>query len=132
MLLRAPASRRRRDRAPGQRLVSQRDAHMLADRAAQLVGTNPRSAHRVSLEAVELARSAGDLVAESRAWRANGRAAFELGQLDEAVGRLRSAVRQAEQAGAAVIAAEARMTLAYFLAEKGRTGHALTEIDKAS
>jgi len=109
-----------------------RDADALADQASQLVGTNPRSAHRVSLEAVALARSAGDPVAEARARRANGRAAFELGRPDEALGTLRSAVRQADRAGAHAVAAEARMTLAYVLAEKGRTTDALTEIDRAS
>jgi hypothetical protein len=112
--------------------MTTRNAHALADEAAQLVGTNPRSAHRVSLEAVALARSAGDPVAEARAWRANGRAAFELGRTDEAVSTLRSAVRQAERAHALAAAAEARMSLAYLLAEKGRTADALTEIDRAT
>src|SRR6266550_592301 len=112
--------------------MTARNADALADQAAQLVGTNPQRAHRVSVEAAAAARTAGDSVAEARAWRVNGRAAFELGRPDEALGTLRSAVRQAEDAGAAVVAAEARMSLAYVLAEKGRTSDALTEIDKAA
>jgi CHAT domain-containing protein/tetratricopeptide (TPR) repeat protein len=112
--------------------MTPRNADSLAEAAAQLVGTNPRTAHRVSLEAVALARSAGDPVAEARAWRANGRAAFELGRPDEALGTLRSAVQLAQRAGAHVVAAEARMSLAYVLAEKGRTAAALSEIDKAT
>jgi len=109
-----------------------RDADALADEAARLVGTNPRSAYRVSLDAAELARSAGDGLAEARARRVNGRAAFELGRPDEAIGMLRSAIRRAEQAASPVVAAEARMTLAYVLAEKGRTADALAEIDAAA
>jgi len=111
--------------------MTQLDAQDLADKAARLVGTDPRNAHRVSLEAVALAQRTGDLVTEARAWRANGRAAHELGRPDEALGSFRSAVQQAERAGAPAVAAEARMSLAWVLAEKGRTADALTEIDRA-
>ena len=112
--------------------MTSRDPNALAEQAARLVGTNPRSAHRVSLEAVAAARSTDDAVAEARAWRANARAAFELGDLDSAIGAAQSAVRRAERADASTVAAEARMSLAYFLAEKGRTSDALAELDEAA
>ena len=55
-----------------------------AEAAARLVGTNPPLAQAVALEAVALARAAGDAGTAARAHRAHGRAALELGRLDEA------------------------------------------------
>ena len=102
-----------------------------AEAAARLVGTNPPQAQTVALEAVDLARAAGDAAAEARAYRAHGRAALELGRLDEATRSFRTAVRAAERGDEPATAAECRVSLAYALAERGRTAPALRELDEA-
>src|SRR5215207_2604559 len=103
-----------------------------AEAAARLVGTNPPQAQAVAQEAVALARAAGDAAAAARAHRAHGRAALELGRLDEATRSFRTAVRAAERGGEPTTAAECRVSLAYALSERGRTADALLQLDRAA
>jgi tetratricopeptide (TPR) repeat protein len=74
----------------------------------------------------------GDPEPESVVERALGRAAQAEGKLDEAVRRFRAALELAEAGDFAQRAAEARMSLAYVLAEQGDTGSALRETDRAA
>ena len=104
------------------------DPATAAAEADQLVGRDPKRAQRVAQEAIAAARSAGDRAAAAQAYRAHGRAAYELGRLDEAVASL----RRASRVGAGAAAARARMTLAFVLAEQGRTAVALRELDRAA
>jgi tetratricopeptide (TPR) repeat protein len=108
------------------------DPVAVADAALQLVGTNPRRAQRLATDAARTAREARDLVAESRAHRALGLAALELGRLDEAADSLRTAVRRGRRSGVPLAVAEARMSLAYVLLERGATDAALAEADRAA
>lgn len=103
----------------------------VAAEAAALVGRNPRQAKRLAAEALAAARAAGDVEAAAAADRANAQAEYRLGRLDEAVGSLRSAIRRAERGGAGATAARSRVTLAFMLAEQGRTALALRELDRA-
>jgi tetratricopeptide (TPR) repeat protein len=104
----------------------------LAEQAARLVGTDAGLARRVAQQATAVARAAGDGRSAALALRAHGRAALELGQLAEATQALREAVREAERAGEPRAAAEARITLAYALSERGRTADALRQLDHAA
>ena len=97
----------------------------LAERAHQLVGIAPRRAVQSAGELARLAHNRGDPSTESQALRAMGRAYRELGELDQATAVLRKAVRLADQGHARQAAADARMTLAYLLFERGRTQAAL-------
>ncbi|HEV7656019.1 MAG TPA: CHAT domain-containing protein [Mycobacteriales bacterium] len=103
----------------------------LADTAARLVGTDPALARRTAQDAVTAARTDRDGRAAALALWAHGRAALELGRLDEATQVLREAVREAGRAGEPEAAAEARVTLAYALSERGRTADALRQLDRA-
>jgi tetratricopeptide (TPR) repeat protein len=97
-----------------------------------MVGTNASLARRAAQQATAAARAGGDGRTAALALRAHGRAALELGRLDEATQVLRAAVREAERAGEPVTAAEARVTLAYALSERGRTADALRQLDRAA
>jgi tetratricopeptide (TPR) repeat protein len=112
--------------------VDQVDPDAVAAEANRLVGTDPVRAQRVALQAVSLARAAGQAGSEAQAHRAHGRAAFELGRLDEAVTSLRTSLRSAEAGDERLAAAEARMSLAYVLLEQGRTAEALSQADSAA
>ena len=103
----------------------------LADEAMQLVGCDPRSALAKADAAAHAARGV-DQVAESTAHRAAGLALRELGRLATAHRRATTAVRVAAHAGAAQAEAEARMSLAFVLLERGRIGSALDEADRAA
>ncbi len=63
-----------------------------------------------------------------RAW---GLALRHSGDLASSVAHLQEAVRLGRRSGSARFAGEARMTLAFVLFERGRTGRALAEIDAA-
>jgi tetratricopeptide (TPR) repeat protein len=106
------------------------DAVALATRALELVGNNPRLALEQADAAVAAARSAHDATAGSIGHRAAGLALRELGDVAAAETRSRRAVRLA--AGAPVVQAEARMSLAYILLERGRTRAALAQADRAA
>lgn len=112
--------------------VDQLDPEEVAAEASRLVGTDPVRAQRVALQAVSLAQAAGQPGPAARAHRAHGRAAYELGRLDEAVTSLRTSVRFAEDGDEPVAAAEARMSLAYVLLEQGRTAEALNLAESAA
>ncbi|HEX5495483.1 MAG TPA: CHAT domain-containing tetratricopeptide repeat protein [Mycobacteriales bacterium] len=112
--------------------MSRQAAESLADEALALVGTSPRRAQRVALQAIRLSIQEGDVAAEVRALRAHGMAARDLGRLDEAMASLRRAIRRAGRHGAAAAAAEARMSLAYVLMETGATRAALSQADRAA
>jgi tetratricopeptide (TPR) repeat protein len=103
-----------------------------ADAAARLVGTNPPQAQAVALEAVALARAAGDTRAAAQAHRAHGLAGLELGRLEEATRSFRTAIRAAELGDDPAMAAECRSSLAYALSERGRTADALRQLDRAA
>jgi tetratricopeptide (TPR) repeat protein len=103
----------------------------LAEDAARLVGTNPGLARRTAQDAAAAARAGGDGRTAALALRAHGRAALELGRLDEATRVLRDAVREADRAAEPEAAAEARVSLAYALSERGRTADALRQLDRA-
>ena len=107
-------------------------ADQLAEHAARLVGTDAGLARRAAQHATAAARAGGDGRSAALALRAHGRAALELGQLAEATQALREAVREAERAGEPRAAAEARITLAYALSERGRTADALRQLDRAA
>src|SRR4051794_8101375 len=97
-----------------------------ADRALAAVQRHPR-------EAIELARQVlGDPLTNpdgrSTAERAIGLSLLEVGDLAGAVRQLRRAVRVA---GSATVAALARMSLGYALANAGHTTAALTEVSAA-
>ena len=116
-------------RAPAR--AADRAAELAAD-AARMVGTNASLARRAAQQATAAARAGGDGRTAALALRTHGRAALELGRLDEATQVLRAAVREAERAGEPVTAAEARVTLAYALSERGRTADALRQLDRAA
>lgn len=59
-------------------------------------------------------------------------AAQDLGDYDVALSSLRTAVRRAERSGATTVAAQARMSLAYVLMERGATADALENADRAA
>jgi tetratricopeptide (TPR) repeat protein len=107
-------------------------AAQLAEHAARLVGTDAGLARQAAQHATAAARAGGDGRSAALALRAHGRAALELGQLAEATQALREAVREAERAGEPGAAAEARITLAYALSERGRTADALRQLDRAA
>jgi tetratricopeptide (TPR) repeat protein len=113
-------------------LADQLDPEVVAAEASRLVGTDPVRAQRVAMQAVLLAEAAGRPGPAARAQRAHGRAAYELGRLDEAVTSLRTSVRFAEDGDDPVAAAEARMSLAYVLLEQGRTADALSLAESAA
>src|SRR5215470_16506856 len=102
----------------------------LATRALELVGSNPRLALEHADAAVAAARSAHDAAAGAIGHRAAGLALRELGDVVAAETRSRLAVRLA--AGVPVVQAEARMSLAFVLLERGRTRAALAQADRAA
>ncbi|HSV64480.1 MAG TPA: CHAT domain-containing protein [Mycobacteriales bacterium] len=104
----------------------------LAAEAHRLVGVAPRRALRVAQDAARAAQAVGDRAVEAQALRARGCALRELGRLDEGLAALRQAIRRAEDGGAALVASEARMSLAYLLLERGRTRQAITQADRAA
>jgi tetratricopeptide (TPR) repeat protein len=104
----------------------------LAEHAARLVGTDASLARRAAQHATAAARADGDGRSAALALRAHGRAALELGQLAEATQALREAIGEAERAGEPRAAAEARITLAYALSERGRIADALRQLDRAA
>ncbi|HEV8559720.1 MAG TPA: CHAT domain-containing protein [Actinophytocola sp.] len=104
-----------------------------ADRAAaalDLVGRDPRKA--LSEADAAVAGAQGDVAAASLAHRAAGLALRELGDLAMAESRARIGVRVAARRGAIQAAAEARMSLAFILLDRGRIRAALTEADRAA
>ena len=106
-------------------------AEMASD-ALELVGRDPQRALALSDTALAVALDARDPAAAAVAQRAAGLALRELGDLVAAEASCRAAVRSAARGGAAQVEAEARMSLAFALLERGRVKAALTEADRAA
>lgn len=107
-------------------------AATLAARALDLVGADPQDAQRTASAAIARSRTERDPAARSTGLRALGLARKRLGDLDEALVALRRAVRTADRAQLPAVAAEARMSLAYALLDKGSTAAALRQADRAA
>jgi CHAT domain-containing protein len=102
-----------------------------AREALRLAEAEPERAAALSAGIVTRAQEAGDLATAAVAERAWGLALRHRGDVDSAITHLRAAIRLATRAGTPDLAAEARMTLAFALAERGRPAKALAEIDLA-
>ncbi|MEV4512296.1 CHAT domain-containing tetratricopeptide repeat protein [Dactylosporangium sp. NPDC049525] len=106
-------------------LVDQaREAFLAAER-------DPARAQEAASRILAQARATGDLAACSIAERALAAAALHVSDLEVAMRHARLAIRNAERAGAADLAAEARMTLAFAASSRGRLAAALREVDAA-
>lgn len=90
----------------------------MAEEALRLVGVDAALAEAQGRSAVGAARAARSPAAESTAWRALGLVARDRGDLAAAEQCLRTGLAVARRAGAAR-AAEARMTLAFVLLDRG-------------
>jgi tetratricopeptide (TPR) repeat protein len=107
-------------------------AATLADRALDLVGSDPAVAVSTARQALALERSQRDAAARTRAYRALGLAAQTTGNLEQARQHLRRAVRSARDSGDLTSAAEARMSLSFVLLGLGLTGQALRQSAQAA
>jgi tetratricopeptide (TPR) repeat protein len=103
-----------------------------ATAALEMIGRDPRLALAAADEVVAAAADDQEACARSTAHRAAGLALRELGDLTTAEVRLRAAVRVASRAGDVTRAAEARMSLAFVLLDRGRLRAALAEADHAA
>ena len=99
-----------------------------ADRALELVDTNPAEAHAQAMLALA---PKTDLAATSRGERVLGMVAMRRDDYRSALRHLRRAVVLGERAGSEARAAEARMTLSLALAHRGSTSRALVELERA-
>jgi tetratricopeptide (TPR) repeat protein len=105
----------------------------LAERAAAALDLVGRDARLALAEAdAVVAQANGDVAAVSLAHRAAGLALRGLGDLAAAEVRARTGVRVASRSGAEQAAAEARMSLAFILLDRGRLLTALAEADRAA
>ncbi|GIH89803.1 CHAT domain-containing protein [Planobispora siamensis] len=104
---------------------------MDATELLRLAEADPARLASVVTETVSRARAEGDLVLESIAERALGAAMLYLDGPDSAMRHLRAAMRLAERAGSAELAAEARIRLALVMNVRGRPRRAMREIDAA-
>ena len=100
--------------------------------ALDLVGRDPRQALTEADLTVAGALAESDIAAAATAHRAAGLALRELGDLVAAETRVRAGVRLATRRGATQAAAEARMSLAFILLDRGKLRTALTEADRAA
>jgi tetratricopeptide (TPR) repeat protein len=102
-----------------------------AREALRLTYAAPAEAVRLAAVTARGARRVSDAVACAVAEHAWGQALRLRGDLDRALTHLQRSVRCAEEAGAGEVAAEARLSLAFVLAERGRAEAALGELDRA-
>jgi tetratricopeptide (TPR) repeat protein len=100
--------------------------------ALDMVGRDPRLALAAADAVVAAGTAVQDAGPVSTAHRAAGLALRELGDLSTAEVRLRTAVRVAMRGEAVQQAAEARMSLAFVLLDRGRLRAALAEADRAA
>jgi len=107
------------------------DPAALAAEAERLLGISPREAVQAAEQAIRAARREHNASVESRARRTMGRAHKELGELPEAIRSLRLAVTRAKAAGDLRAVAEAEISLAWLLFERGQTVRALAQADLA-
>ncbi len=106
-----------------------------AEHALALVGADPRAALEQAdavVARVPRARDRDEVRALATAHRAAGLALRQMADLDVADKRLRRAISVAERADRPELAAEARMSLAFVLMDRGRLRAALTTVDNAS
>jgi tetratricopeptide (TPR) repeat protein len=99
--------------------------------ALRLAESNPARAAELATSVTLRAHRDRAFDALSVASRARGVAALNLEDPDAALRHLRAAIRLARQANSAELAAEARVTLAFALAVRGRGPQALREIEAA-
>ncbi len=102
-----------------------------ADAAMRMADLDPREALPLTGPAVALARRDRDQAALAVAERAWGHALLHCGEMGDAVRHLRRSMAAGRAAESAVLVAEARMKLAYALAQQGRPAAALREVDLA-
>ncbi|GAA0413366.1 CHAT domain-containing protein [Acrocarpospora corrugata] len=98
--------------------------------ALALAEADPQRAMAFAAALARRARAARDPLAESTARRALGIASVHLNQLVTASRHLNAAIRLAERAGSAELAAEARLRLAFVTSVGGRPQQALREIEE--
>lgn len=104
----------------------------LAQQALELVGRDPAGALAAADEAVRTAHAARDGSARAVALRARCLAQRELGRVEEATAAGRTAVQAAVRVGDRALEAEARMSLAFVLLERGSVTAALHQADRAA
>lgn len=92
----------------------------LARHALMLAEADPRRAVDLAVAAAQAARVERDIAGGSVAARAKGLALFHLHDVDAALMSLREAVAMGRRARSRLLAAEARMTLAYVLNWRGK------------
>ncbi len=107
-------------------------AAALAARALDAVGADPRLALELAEQARQLARTERSAAAACTALRAAGLAHRGLGDLAAAETTMRAAVRCGARVRDAEPEAEARMSLAFVLLERGRIATALAQADRAA
>jgi CHAT domain-containing protein len=107
-------------------------AYELATTALERVGSDPATAVTDADRALVAARRAGDREAESVGHRARCLGLRELGQIDAALASGRAAVRTAVRTGDGNLEAEARMSLAFVLLERGAVAASLRQADRAA
>jgi Flp pilus assembly protein TadD len=103
----------------------------VAEEALRLAEADPSHALVLAAAAAEAARAADDHDVGAMAERAWGLALHHRGDLDTALEHCHKAVRLGRRSHSSQVAAEARMTLAFVLVERGRSRQALQEIETA-
>jgi len=107
-------------------------AMAMAREALDLVGRDPTAAAAAAGEAAAAGRARRDAAAVAVSLRAQSLADQALGRTKEALAAGRAAVRAATRSGQANVEAEARMSLAFVLLERGQVPSALAEADRAA
>lgn len=102
-----------------------------AGEALRLAADHPRRAAVLAAEVVQEALIEHDLTAAAVARRAMGLASIYVDDLDTAIQHLRAGIALGRRAGSRLLAAEARMTMAFALNRRGQSRQALREIDTA-
>jgi tetratricopeptide (TPR) repeat protein len=97
----------------------------------RLADSDPRRATALGDAVLKVARRNHDLAAAAVAERALGLSAVHVDDLDVALRHLRAGIRYGRRAASPLLAAEARMTLAFVLNRRGRPGDASREIETA-
>ena len=117
----------------GATLIHDRTPPMaLAQAALELVGRDPGGATTAADEAVAAARVSHDRAARAVALRARSLAERELGRIPAALRSGQASVRAAAAAGDDDLEAEARMSLAFVLLERGSVTAALRQADRSA
>ena len=117
----------------GATLIHDRTPPMvLAQAALELVGRDPGGAATAADEAVDAAKVSHDPAARAVALRARSLAERELGRIPAALRSGQASVRAAAAAGDDDLEAEARMSLAFVLLERGSVTAALRQADRSA